>query len=51
MYTTAITKNDKEWREFYRTVHNFARAYPFALQARERMDTADSILANHTFST
>lgn len=50
VYNRDNKKNDKEWREFYRTVHNFARAYPFALQARERMDTADSILANHTFS-
>ncbi len=43
-------KKDKEWREYYQTVHNFARAYPYALQARERLDRADSILNTHSFS-
>ncbi|HPW78158.1 MAG: hypothetical protein BWX62_00683 [Bacteroidetes bacterium ADurb.Bin037] len=50
VYNRDKRKKDKEWREFYKTVHNFARAYPFALQARERMDTADSILAVSNFT-
>ncbi|MEJ1729833.1 DUF4294 domain-containing protein, partial [Escherichia coli] len=50
VYNRDKKKKDKEWREFYRTVHNFARAYPFALQARERLDTADSILAVRHFT-
>jgi hypothetical protein len=50
VYNKDTRKNDKNWREFYRTVHNFARAYPYALQARARMDTADSIMAASNFS-
>ena len=51
VYNKDTRKNDKNWREFYRTVHNFARAYPYALQARARMDTADSIMAASNFSS
>lgn len=50
VYNRDTKKNDKNWREFYRTVHNFAKAYPYALQARARMDTADSIMAASNFS-
>ena len=38
----------QEWREFYLVVHNFAKAYPYALQARVRLDKADSILASES---
>ncbi|NLH23481.1 MAG: DUF4294 domain-containing protein [Bacteroidales bacterium] len=50
IYKRDKKKSDREWREYYRTVHNFARAYPFALQARERMDRTDSILEVSNFS-
>ncbi len=43
-------KNDKAWREYYRTVHNFAKAYPYALQAKARIDRTDSILASTHFT-
>ena len=41
-------KKDKEWREYYQTDHNFAREYPYALQARERKDRAASKLKTHS---
>ena len=50
VYNRNAKKDGRIWRDFYRTVHNFAKAYPYALQARERMDTADSILAAGSFS-
>ncbi|MDD2290405.1 MAG: DUF4294 domain-containing protein [Bacteroidales bacterium] len=50
VYQRDKKKSDREWREFYRTVHNFSRAYPFALQARERIDKADSIMAVSNFT-
>lgn len=50
VYNRNNKKSDREWREYYRTVHNFARAYPFALQARERIDRADSILEVSNFT-
>ena len=50
IYNRNAKKDGRIWRDFYRTVHNFAKAYPYALQARERMDTADSILAAGSFS-
>jgi len=43
-------KKDREWREFYMVVHNFSKAYPYALQSRARLDRADSILASRPFT-
>lgn len=40
----------KAWREHYRTVHNFAKAYPYAILARQKIDMYDSVLANSKFS-
>ena len=37
----------KEWRKYYRTVHNFAKTYPYALVAKEKKDEADHYLATH----
>ena len=36
---------DKEWREYYKLVYRFARAYPYALAAGEVMHRADSVMA------
>lgn len=43
-------KNSKEWRKFYRTVHNFAKVYPYALKAKEIMQDADSTIARSNFT-
>ena len=40
----------KEWRKYYKTVHNFAKTYQYALLAREEMDAADKYLAEHELS-
>lgn len=40
-------KGGREWREFYRTVHNFAKTYPYALLAKQKLDLAESYLQTH----
>ena len=30
-------RKGKEWRRYYRLVHNFAKAYPYALLAEEKL--------------
>ena len=40
-------KEGREWRKFYRTVHNFAKTYPYALIAKARLDTTETYLAKH----
>lgn len=34
-------KKGRQWRKYYRLVHNFAKTYPYALQAREVVAEAD----------
>ncbi len=35
-------KKGKEWRQYYKLVHNFSKVYPYALVAKEIMLEADS---------
>ena len=35
----------REWRKYYRLVHNFSKAYPYALVARKLVHEADSTIA------
>ena len=35
----------KEWRKYYRLVHNFSKAYPYALVAKKLVAEADSTIA------
>lgn len=42
-----VRKKGKEWRRYYRTVHNFAKSYPYALVAKERKEEVDQYLATH----
>ncbi len=35
----------REWRKYYRLVHNFSKAYPYALVARKMVMQTDSIIA------
>lgn len=38
-------RKGKEWRKYYRLVYNFAKAYPYALVAKEIMMEADSTIS------
>ena len=35
----------REWRQYYRLVHNFSKAYPYALVAKKLVIEADSVIA------
>ena len=35
----------REWRKYYRLVHNFSKTYPYALVARKLVAQADSTIA------
>lgn len=35
----------REWRQYYRLVHNFSKAYPYALVAKKLVNEADSTIA------
>ena len=37
-------RKGREWRRYYRLVHNFAKAYPYALLAEEKLREADSTI-------
>lgn len=37
-------RKGKEWRKYTRLVHNFAKAYPYALLAEEKLREADSTI-------
>ena len=43
-------KKSKNWREYYRTVWNFKKVYPYALKAKSIMQDADSTLKNSNFT-
>lgn len=43
-------KKSKQWRDYYRTVYNFKKVYPYALKAKEIIQDADSTLANSNFT-
>ena len=49
VYKVARRKG-KEWRKYYRLVHNFAKAYPYALLAEEKLREADSTIARSGFN-
>lgn len=37
-------KKGRQWRQYYRLVHNFAKTYPYALQARDVVLEADKTI-------
>lgn len=48
VYSRLPRQKGKEWRKYYRLVHNFSKAYPYALVARKLVIEADStILADN----
>lgn len=45
IYSRIPKQNGKEWRQYYRLVHNFSKAYPYALVAKKLVVEADSTIA------
>ena len=45
VYSRIPKQKGKEWRQYYRLVHNFSKAYPYALVARKMVIEADSTIA------
>lgn len=45
IYSRIPRQKGREWREYYRLVHNFSKAYPYALVARKLVTEADSTIA------
>lgn len=44
VYSRLPRQKGKEWRKYYRLVHNFSKAYPYALVARKLVAKADSTI-------
>lgn len=45
IYSRIPKQKGREWREYYRLVHNFSKAYPYALVAKKLVVEADSTIA------
>ena len=45
VYSRLPKQKGKQWRQYYRLVHNFSKAYPYALVARNLVIRADSTIA------
>lgn len=45
VYSKLPRQKGREWRKYYRLVHNFSKAYPYALVARKLVEEADSTIA------
>lgn len=45
VYSRLPKQKGKEWRKYYRLVHNFSKAYPYALVAKKLVIEADSTIA------
>ncbi len=45
VYARLPKMKGREWRKYYRLVHNFSKAYPYALVARKLVLEADSTIA------
>ena len=43
-------EQSRQWRKYYRTVYNFAKAYPYALKACAIMKDADSTITHSNFT-
>lgn len=44
VYSRVPRQKGREWRKYYRLVHNFSKAYPYALVAKKLVVEADSII-------
>ncbi len=45
IYSRLPRQKGKDWRQYYRLVHNFGKAYPYALVAKKLVTEADSVIA------
>lgn len=45
VYQKLPRQKGREWRKYYRLVHNFSKVYPYALVARHLVHEADSTIA------
>lgn len=45
VYSRLPRQKGKDWRKYYRLVHNFSKAYPYALVAKKIVVEADSTIA------
>ena len=45
VYSRLPRQKGREWRKYYRLVHNFSKAYPYALVARKLVQEADSTIS------
>lgn len=45
VYSRVPKQKGREWRKYYRLVHNFSKAYPYALVAKKLVNEADSTIA------
>lgn len=45
VYSRIPRQKGREWRKYYRLVHNFSKAYPYALVAKKLVTEADSTIA------
>lgn len=45
VYSRVPRQKGKDWRKYYRLVHNFSKSYPYALVARKLVTRADSTIA------
>ena len=44
VYSRLPKMKGREWRQYYRLVHNFSKAYPYALVAKKLVVEADSVI-------
>ena len=44
VYSRLPKQKGKEWRKYYRLVHNFSKTYPYALAARNIVNRADQTI-------
>lgn len=47
VYSRLPRQKGKEWRKYYRLVHNFSKTYPYALAARKIVARADQNIADN----
>ena len=45
VYERLPRQKGREWRKYYRLVHNFSKVYPYALVARKIVEEVDSTIA------
>ena len=45
VYSRVPKQRGREWRKYYRLVHNFSKAYPYALVVKKLVIEADSTIA------